>query len=35
MGPLPSTFDTIHPVELKFGTYNELFLYFQLTKTTW
>ena len=31
----PSTFDTIHPIDLKFGTYNKLQLYFQLSKTTW
>ena len=24
----PSTFDTIHPIDLKFGTYNKLYLYF-------
>ena len=28
IGPLPSTFDTIHPIDLIFGTYNELSLYF-------
>ena len=33
--PPPSTFDTIHPIDLKFGTYNRLHLYFQLSKTTW
>ena len=33
--PPPSTFDTIHPIDLKFGTYNELRLHFQLSKTTW
>ena len=33
--PLPSIFDTIHPINLIFGTYNELPLYFQLSKTTW
>ena len=26
----PSTFDTIHPIDMKFGTYNKLHLYFQL-----
>ena len=30
-----STFDTIHPIDLKFGTYNKLRLYFQLSETTW
>ena len=34
IGP-PSTFDTIHPIDLKFGTYNKLHLYFQLSETTW
>ena len=24
IGPLPSTFNTIHPIELIFSTYNEL-----------
>ena len=33
--PPPSTFDTIHPIDLKFGTYNKLRLYFQLSETTW
>ena len=33
--PLPSTFNTIHPIGLKFGTHNKLHLYFQLSKTTW
>ena len=28
----PSTFDTIHPIDMKFGTYNKLHLYFQLMK---
>ena len=32
---LPSTFDTIHPIDIKFGTYNKLYLYFQLNETTW
>ena len=27
-GPLPSTFDTIYPINLIFGTCNELSLYF-------
>ena len=31
----PSTFDTIHPIDLKFGTYNKFRLYFQLSETTW
>ena len=31
----PSTFDTIHPIDLKFGTYNKLHLYFKLSLTTW
>ena len=31
----PSTFDTIHPFDLKFGTNNKLHLNFQLSKTTW
>ena len=31
----PSTFDTIHPTDLKFGTYNKLRLYFQLSETMW
>ena len=31
----PSTFDTIHLIDLKFGTYNKLRLYFQLSETTW
>ena len=31
----PSTFDTIHPIDLKFGTHNKLHLYFQLSETTW
>ena len=31
----PSTFDTIHLIDLKFGTYNKLHMYFQLSKTTW
>ena len=33
--PLPSTFDTIHPIDLKFGTHNKLHLYFQLSETKW
>ena len=31
--PPPSTFDTIHPIDLKFGTYNKLHVYFQLSET--
>ena len=34
IGPPPSTFDTIHPIDLKFGTYNKLHLHFQLGETT-
>ena len=33
--PPPSTFNTIHPIDLKFGTYNKLRLYLQLSETTW
>ena len=33
--PSPSTFDTIYPIDLKFGTYNKFHLYFQLSETTW
>ena len=33
IGP-PSTFDTTHPIDLKFGTYSKLRFYFQLSKTT-
>ena len=32
---LTSTFDTIHPIDMKLGTYNKLHLYFQLSETTW
>ena len=35
IGSPPSTFDTIHPIDLKFSTYNKLHLYFQLSETTW
>ena len=28
IGPPPSTFDTIRPIDIKFGTYNKLHLYF-------
>ena len=31
----PSTFDTIHPIDLKFWSYSKLHLYFQLSETTW
>ena len=34
IGP-PSTFDTIHQVYVKFGTYNKLPLFFQLSVVTW
>ena len=34
IGPLPSTFDTIHTIDLIFGTYDERSLYFQLIDTT-
>ena len=30
-----STFDTIHPIDMKFGRYNKLHFYFQLNETTW
>ena len=33
--PPPSTFDTIHPIDMKLGTYNKLHLYVQLGETTW
>ena len=33
--PPPSTFDTIHPIDLKFGTYSKPHLYFQLSETKW
>ena len=33
--PPSSTFDTIHSIELKFGTYSKLHLYFQLSEITW
>ena len=35
IGSLPSTFDTIHLINLIFGTYKELFLYFQISVNTW
>ena len=34
IGHPPSTFDTIHPFDLKFGTYNKQHFYFQLSETT-
>ena len=33
--PPPSTFDTIHPIDLKISTYNKIHLYFQLSVATW
>ena len=33
--PPPSTFDTINPIVLKFGTNSKLHLYFQLSETKW
>ena len=33
--PPSSTVDIIHPIDLKFGTYNKLHLCFQLSVTTW
>ena len=33
--PPPITSDTIHPIDLKFGTNNKLPLYFQLNETRW
>ena len=33
--PPPSTFDTIHPIDLKFGKLNKLHLYFQISETMW
>ena len=36
IGPPPSTFDTIHPIDTKFGTYNiKLHLYFQSSEIAW
>ena len=35
IGPLPSTFDTIHPIDLIFGIYNVHSLYCQLIETMW
>ena len=34
IGPPPSTFDTIHPIGMIFGTYNNLPLYLQLSQST-
>ena len=34
-GPPPSTFNTIHLIDMKFGTYTKLHLYFQLNETMW
>ena len=33
--PSPSTFNTIHPIGMMFGTYSKLPLYFELSETTW
>ena len=33
--PFPLSTDTIHPIDMKLGTYNKLHLYFQLSGTTW
>ena len=33
--PHPSNFDTIYPIDLKFGTYSKHHSYFQLSETTW
>ena len=33
--PPSSTFGTIHPIDMKFGTYKKFHLYFQLSETTW
>ena len=35
IGPPFLLFDTIHPIDLKSGTYSKLHLYFQLSETTW
>ena len=35
MVPPPSAFDPINPNNMELGTYNKLYLYFQLSKTTW
>ena len=34
IGPLTSTFDTIHPIDQTFGPYNKRSLYFQIIETT-
>ena len=31
----PLTFDTIHLIDMKFGTYSKFHLYFQLSETMW
>ena len=33
--PPPSTFDTIHSIDMKLDTYSKLHLYFQLSATKW
>ena len=33
--PSSFTFDTIHSIDLKFGTLSKFHLYFQLSETTW
>ena len=33
--PHPLLFDTTPPIDLKFGTYSKLHLYFQLSESTW
>ena len=35
IGSPPSTFNTIHPIDIKLGTFNKLHLCFQLSETTW
>ena len=35
IGPLPSPFDTIHPIDTLFGACNNRPLHFQLSVTTW
>ena len=36
IGPPPSsTFDTIHPIDMKSGKHNKLHLHFQLSEITW
>ena len=34
IGPTPSTFNTIHPIDLTFGKHIKLHSYFQLSETT-